>query len=75
MYVNKYERKDMIAYWKVFLKWMNELENRIPIFSGNNLKKIIWSDNNMQLLILITHDECIFSTYDGSQSLWISNRK
>ena len=47
----------------------------MPIFSENNLEKITWSDNNMQPLIFITHDECIFLAYDGSQSLWISNEE
>ena len=52
---------------------MSKLEYRMPIFSGDNLKKEIWLDNNIQPLILVTHDECIFSAYDESQSLWISN--
>ncbi len=43
----------------------------MPIFSENNLKKIIWPDNNIQKLILVTHDEYIFSAYNRSQSLWI----
>ena len=29
----------------------------------------------MQLLILVTHDECIFLAYDGSQSLQIPNEE
>ena len=45
----------------------------MPIFSGDNLEEEIWPDNNIQPLILVTHDECIFSAYDGSQSLWIPN--
>jgi len=42
----------------------------MPIFLKDNLEKVIWSDNP---LILITHDEYIFSTYDESQSFWIPN--
>ena len=69
IYVNRHEREDVIVYQKVFLEWMNELKNRMPIFLEDNLKKITWSDNNMQPLILVIHNECIFSTYNGSQSL------
>ena len=50
---------------------MSEFENKIPIFSGDNLEEVTWSDNNVQLLIFVTHDESIFSAYDRSWSLWI----
>jgi len=40
MYVDGYERKDVVAYQKVFLECMNELEDRISIFSKDNLEKI-----------------------------------
>ena len=40
MYVDRHERKDVMVYRKVFLERMNELEDRMPIFSGDNLKKI-----------------------------------
>ncbi len=43
----------------------------MPIFSEDNLEKITWPGNNIQKLILVTHDECIFSAYDESRSLWI----
>ena len=69
MYIDRLEREDVVAYQKVFLEWMNEFEDRMPIFSKNNLEKITWSDNNMQLLILVIYDECIFLAYDRSQSL------
>ena len=62
-----------MAYHKIFLEQMDKLENRMPIFSEDNLKKVTWSGNNVQPLILVTHDECIFSAYDGSRSLWIPN--
>ncbi len=58
-----------MAYHKIFLEQMDKLENRMPIFSEDNLEEVIWPSNNIQLLILITHDECIFSAYDGSRSL------
>ncbi len=75
MYVDGYERKDVVAYQKVFLECMNELEDRISIFSKDNLEKITQLDNNMQPLILVIYDECIFLAYNGSWSLWILNKE
>ncbi len=40
MYIDRLEREDVVAYQKVFLERMNELEDRMPIFSKNNLEKI-----------------------------------
>ncbi len=40
MYIDRLEREDMVAYQKVFLERMNKLEDRMPIFSKNNLEKI-----------------------------------
>ena len=66
IYMNGYEREDVIVYRKIFLERISEFEHRMPIFSRNNLKEITWLDNNIQSLIFVTHDECIFSAYDGS---------
>ena len=51
---------------------MNELERRMPTFSEDNLEEITWSDNPY---ILVTHNECIFSAYNRSRSLWIPNEE
>ena len=40
MYIDRLEREYVVAYQKVFLERMNELEDRMPIFSKNNLEKI-----------------------------------
>jgi hypothetical protein len=71
IYIDGHEREDVVAYRKTFLEQMSEFEHRMPTFSGDNLEEVIWPDDNIQPLILVTHDECIFSAYDGSQSLWI----
>src|ERR1044072_617719 len=72
MYMDGYEKEDVVAYRKIFLERMNELERKMSTFSEDNLEEIIWPDD---LLILIIYDECIFSAYDGSRSLWIPNGK
>ncbi|CAG8827726.1 14992_t:CDS:2, partial [Cetraspora pellucida] len=48
-----------------------EFEHRMPIFSGDNMEVETWPDSNIKPLILVTHDECIFSAYNRSRSLWI----
>jgi len=70
IYIDKYEREDVIAYQKIFLEQISELEHRMPVFSEDNLEEETWLNNP---LILVTHDECIFLAYDKSQSLWIPN--
>ncbi|CAG8822955.1 12970_t:CDS:2, partial [Cetraspora pellucida] len=71
-YVDRHKREDVVAYQSIFLKRMSEFEHRMPIFSGDNIEVETWPDSNIKPLILVTHDECIFSAYNGSRSLWIS---
>ncbi len=66
MYIDRHEREDVVTYQKIFLERISELELRMLIFSGDNLEEVTWPDN---LLIFVTHDECIFLAYDRSQSL------
>ncbi len=66
MYIDGHEREDVVVYRKIFLEQISELKHRMPVFSGDNLEEETWPNNP---LILVTHDECIFSAYDESQSL------
>ncbi len=75
IYIDGYERKDVVAYRKIFLEQMDKLENRISIFSRDDLEEVIWPNNNIQPLILVIHNECIFLAYDRSRSLWIPNEE
>ena len=47
IYMNGYEREDVVTYWKIFLKRISELKHRIPVFLENNLEEITWSNNNI----------------------------
>ncbi|CAG8648603.1 8231_t:CDS:1 [Funneliformis caledonium] len=40
-YIDRHKREDVIAYRKIFLKQMDKLENRMPIFSEDNLEEVI----------------------------------
>jgi len=70
IYIDGHEREDVVEYRKVFLEEISKLERRMPVFS-DDLEEITWPDDDTQPLILVTHDECIFSAYDGSRNLWI----
>ncbi|CAB4377583.1 unnamed protein product [Rhizophagus irregularis] len=39
MYVNRYERPDVIEYRKQFLEEISMYQNLMPIFEGNNLNQ------------------------------------
>jgi hypothetical protein len=70
MYMDGHERADVITYREEFLERMAGYEERMIIFSGENMEEEIRSDVN-QIVILVTHDECIFSAYDGRRKLWM----
>ncbi|CAG8753640.1 15970_t:CDS:2, partial [Racocetra fulgida] len=71
VYVDGYEKEDVVAYQNIFLRRMSKLEHRMPVFSGDNMVAETWPDSNVQPLILVIHDKYIFSANDGSRYLWI----
>ncbi|CAG8715881.1 3242_t:CDS:2 [Cetraspora pellucida] len=71
VYIDGHEREDVVAYQEIFLQQINKLEYRMPIFLEDNIEVETWPDSNIQSLILVTHDKCIFSVNNKSQSLWI----
>ena len=73
MYVDSHERKDVVTYRMVFLRKMLELEKLMPVFDGENMEietlpKLLPGE---KLHILVTHDECVFSLYDGMPMCWM----
>ncbi len=40
MYIDGYKREDVVAYQKIFLERISELELKMPIFSGDNLEEV-----------------------------------
>ena len=41
IYIDGYEREDVVACHKIFLEQMDKLKNRMPIFSGDDLEEVI----------------------------------
>ena len=68
-----HEREDVVQYRVKFLEQMAEFERFMPIFSGDNMEV----ETSPFLLpgekvhILVTHDESIFSCYDGAHMMWM----
>ena len=73
MYVDGHERKDVVAYRMVFLQTILELEKLMPMFEGENMEIEIWPELLLgeKPHILVTHDECVFSSYDGMPMCWM----
>lgn len=77
VFINGHERPDMIEDWRHFLEVIEELELYLVEFdkTGQMIPKIYPSDckvgaNKRQPIIIITHDQCTFSSNKGSRFRW-----
>lgn len=70
LYMDGHERADVVAYREEFLKRMALFEKQMPTFSGDDMEIETWPPSG-QPVILVTHDECVFSAYDGRRRLWL----
>ena len=68
VFINGYERINVVEDQKAFLKTISDLELYLVEFdSKGNIKDKIYPDDcqvrgtNRQLIIIITHDKCTFS--------------
>ena len=73
VYVDGHERKDVVEYRMEFLRKMSELEKLMPVFDGDNMEIETWPElpSGGKPHILVTHDECVFSSYDGMPMCWM----
>ena len=61
----------MLEYRVVFLKKMEEYEQLMPIFEGDNMdQKNPFLPDGKKLHILVTHDECLFYANDDRPLIW-----
>ena len=61
IYFDGYERSDVLEYRSIFLKKMEEFEQLMPIFEGDNMdQRDPVLPNEEKLHIFVTHDECLF---------------
>ncbi len=77
MFINRYEQSDVIEDCKVFLNKIKELKPYIVELDEDNIIKpkvhpldCAVKGNNWRPIIVITHNEYIFSTNDGIQKAW-----
>lgn len=66
-----HERADVVAYRERFLERMAEYEVQMVVFSGENMEEETRPAWYYDTIILVIHDKCIFSAYDGRHWLWM----
>ncbi|CAG8662613.1 34848_t:CDS:2 [Racocetra persica] len=70
IYIDGHKRTDVVAYHERFLERMAEYETHMIVFSDKNMKEET-QPAFQDIVILVIHDECIFSAYDRRCWLWI----
>ncbi|CAG8706942.1 17055_t:CDS:2, partial [Dentiscutata heterogama] len=70
MCIDGHERADVMAYREKFLKKIAKFEACMVVFSGENMEKETRPDFD-NIIILVTHDECIFSAYNRRHWPWL----
>jgi hypothetical protein len=72
-YCDGHEREDVVQYRNLFLERMQVYEKRMPNYVGDNMETVILPDLSAteRNLILVTHDESCFSSYDGRTTIWM----
>ena len=71
LYTDGHQRADVVAYRYEFLALMEAYDHRFPVFSGENMEVMAWPADGVEPLILVTHDESVFSANDGQRKLWL----
>ncbi|CAG8519646.1 23557_t:CDS:2, partial [Racocetra persica] len=70
MYIDRHKHTDVVAYCERFLERMAKYETHMIGFSSENIEEetqLAFQD----IVILVTHNEYIFSAYDGRRWLWM----
>ncbi|CCI11631.1 unnamed protein product [Albugo candida] len=71
LYIDGHERADVAAYRHEFLALIEAYDHRFLVFSGENMEVMAWPADGVEPLILVTHDERVFSANDGQSKLWL----
>lgn len=77
IFINWHEQVDIVKDYKNFFKWRKELKLYIIKFEKNNILRpkiypancTVWGDWQW-LVIIITHNNCIFSANNRIQGTW-----
>ena len=71
IYFDGHERSDILEYKSIFLKKMEEFEQLMPIFEGDNMdqKDLVLSEEKKPHIFVI-HDECLFYANDDCPIIW-----
>jgi len=72
VYYDGHEREDVIEYRKGWVNRMLDLEKRMDIFEGEEMKIVAPAlGDDEKKVVQITHDECTFYANDGKRWMWI----
>ena len=71
LYIDGHERADVVAYRPEFLALMKAYDHRFPVFSGEITEVMAWPADGVEPLIIVTHDESVFSANYGQRKLWL----
>lgn len=73
LYFDGHERGDVVEYRKAFLQEMESYQSKMFTFSGENLEIITEPVlmHNEKPIVLVTHDESCFSSFDGKKTVWL----
>ncbi|CAG8553220.1 15470_t:CDS:2 [Cetraspora pellucida] len=72
IYFDGHEREDVVVYRSVFLDRLRTLEQRIAIYEGESMIKVLSVLNKEeQELVFVTHDKCIFYSNNGKKRIWV----
>ena len=74
IFFDGHERSDVIEYRHRFIEKMFEYEKFMTKYDDETLEPIapVLKINEREI-ILVTHDECIFYSYDGKRGVWAKN--
>lgn len=70
IFIDEYERSDVVEDCKRFLNKMRELKPYLVGFDKNDKIKDKVDGKDHWLVIIITHNECIFSITDNICKTW-----
>jgi len=72
VYMDGHEREDVVEYRAGFVGRILELEARMSSFEGDDMHEVEPKLGvNEKKVVMVTHDECAFHSYDAQGRLWL----
>lgn len=84
IYVDGHEREDVVKYRKTFVSRMMDYKKRMTLYVGVNCETALPPTGPNMIapimiappeLVLVSHDESVFSSHDGRRLVWMEDGK